>query len=81
MDNDHTVSKQRVFVAIQISRVLQKQIVHWENTVLANQTLSNNALHTIRFLKGKNLHVTLIPPWYETDLTPVVMNIKKSSLL
>lgn len=46
----------RVFVAIPISENTQKEILKWEENF---QNLP------VRWLKGKNLHITLLPPWYE----------------
>lgn len=47
----------RVFVGIKISNGLQEEILGWEKSW--QQKL------TVRWLAGKNLHITLIPPWYE----------------
>lgn len=52
----------RVFVAIPISENTQKEILQWEENF---QSLP------VRWLKGKNLHITLIPPWYEGNVEKV----------
>ncbi len=49
---------QRVFIALKISPSLQKKILEWEERF---QDLP------VRWLQGKNLHITLIPPWYTQD--------------
>lgn len=48
----------RIFVALPISEQLQEAILQWEK----QYQFSN-----LRWLKGKNLHITLVPPWYEED--------------
>ncbi|OGY59133.1 MAG: 2'-5' RNA ligase [Candidatus Colwellbacteria bacterium RIFCSPHIGHO2_12_FULL_44_17] len=48
----------RVFVAVPISSELQKEILGWEGGF---QKLP------VRWLSGKNLHITLVPPWEERD--------------
>jgi len=46
----------RVFVAIPIPEGLQGEILAWEEKCRGLP---------VRWLKGKNLHVTLVPPWEE----------------
>jgi 2'-5' RNA ligase len=60
----------RVFVALPISDQLQKEIVGWEKN-LPNMP--------VRYLKGRNLHVTLIPPWYTEDLNELEDLLKKEA--
>ena len=50
--------KHRVFIAIPISEKLQKEILQWRRAKLARLD------SYVRWLAGKNLHLTLIPPWY-----------------
>jgi 2'-5' RNA ligase len=57
----------RIFIAISISPALQEIILQWENN------LSNLP---VRWLKGKNLHITIIPPWYESDVDSVIKKLK-----
>ncbi|MFC1595071.1 RNA 2',3'-cyclic phosphodiesterase [Patescibacteria group bacterium] len=45
----------RIFIAISISEGLQNKILEW------GKSYENLP---VRWLKGKNLHITLIPPWY-----------------
>ena len=54
--------KHRIFVAIGIPNDLQEEILRWEK------------LHEklpVRWLSGKNLHITLVPPWHEEDIKTV----------
>lgn len=61
--------KRRVFIALPISVQLQKKIAIFEKDW---QHLP------VRFLEGKNLHITLIPPWYVDDVNEVI-NLLKSN--
>lgn len=45
----------RIFIALPISEALQLKILKWEKD-FANLP--------VRWLQGKNLHITLVPPWY-----------------
>ena len=51
--------KHRIFIALPISESLQQEILEWE------EKFSNLP---IRWLQGKNLHITLVPPWHEENL-------------
>lgn len=50
--------RKRIFLAIGISKGLQKEIAVWEG---------RHKDIPVRWLLGKNLHVTLVPPWYEDE--------------
>lgn len=52
----------RIFIAIPISQPLQTEIAAWAEKYF---TLP------VHWLQGKNLHITLIPPWYEHNLEEV----------
>jgi len=58
----------RIFIALPISETLQSEILAWEQ---AFQRLP------VRWLKDKNLHITLIPPWYEENVERMVKGIKE----
>lgn len=49
----------RLFIAIKTTPEIDKKILDWQNKFSSLP---------VRFLKGKNLHITLIPPWQENDL-------------
>lgn len=51
--------KKRIFIALPISQELQKIILKWEK---------NYKNLPVRWLSPKNLHITLVPPWYESDI-------------
>jgi 2'-5' RNA ligase len=55
----------RIFVALPISPALQNEILVWE------QKFQNLP---VRWVKGKNLHITLVPPW-ETDETDKIAKL------
>ena len=48
----------RIFLAIPITPSLQNAILEWENGFIKLP---------VRWLVGKNLHTTLVPPWYEEE--------------
>lgn len=52
----------RLFVAIPISEGLQNQALNFRK---------NYKNLPVRWLSGKNLHITLIPPWYTHDIASV----------
>lgn len=58
-------NKKRIFIAIPISQNLQKEILGWE---IKYKPLFGDE---VRWLSGKNLHITLVPPWYESNLGKV----------
>lgn len=58
--------KRRVFVAIGVSPKLQETIVEWEK---------NYQKLPVRWLAPKNLHITLIPPWYEENVEGVAKSL------
>jgi 2'-5' RNA ligase len=60
--------KKRVFVGFPISETLQKQILLWEKENLKNIKA--------RFIAGKNLHITLVPPWYERNIKNQILKLK-----
>ena len=64
--------KRRVFIAIRIDKELQERILAWQRA---------HDMH-VRWLAGKNLHVTLVPPWYEEDVDNVrrkLQQLRKST--
>lgn len=57
----------RIFVALPIS-------LEFQNEILKFQKKFKN-LNT-RWIDGKNLHLTLVPPWYEKDINLVLEKLK-----
>ena len=57
----------RLFIGIKTSEKLQKEIMKWqeENTGLP-----------VRFIRPENLHMTLVPPWYEDGPDDAVSKLK-----
>lgn len=53
----------RIFIAIPISEKLQQEILSWEEKYKKLLVVSK-VEPPVRWLAGKNLHITLIPPWY-----------------
>lgn len=58
--------KRRIFVAITISERFQREISEWETKYRELP---------VRWLAGKNLHITLVPPWYEEDVNKVIKKL------
>ncbi|MBI5732093.1 MAG: RNA 2',3'-cyclic phosphodiesterase [Candidatus Magasanikbacteria bacterium] len=58
----------RIFVALKISQRLGEKISDWEKGFPALP---------VRWLAPRNLHITLIPPWYEDDWEGVSRKLKK----
>lgn len=54
--------RRRVFAAIKISDRLTADILDWEKKFRRLP---------VRWLAGKNLHITLVPPWYEKNIDEV----------
>jgi len=52
----------RIFIAIPISEKLQKKIANYRDFYHGLP---------VRWLEGKNLHITLVPPWEEDDIDKV----------
>lgn len=59
----------RIFLAIHASSALQAEAIAWQ---------ANYERLPVRWLKGHNLHLTLIPPWYESDIEKVKSKIEKA---
>ena len=61
--------KKRVFVAIKASEGLQKKISDWQEKFAAADS--------VRVISSENLHITLIPPWYEENVDKQIPKLKK----
>jgi len=59
--------KHRIFTAISISSSLQGQILAWGK--------SRSEL-PVRWLNGKNLHITLTPPFYTEDVKDIQLKLR-----
>lgn len=75
MEARHSI-KRRIFVAIKISEALEETIEEWKKEFAGRQAFARSAMNGIRWLNGKNLHITLIPPWYEGDIKNQIVKIK-----
>lgn len=56
----------RVFIAVALSEDLKQKIVDWEQS----------ADLPVRWIIPENLHITLLPPWQETDLKNTIKLFK-----
>jgi len=56
--------KHRIFVTLGVSEKLKKAIFDWEESFRKEHP---ETWSQIRWLTPENLHITLVPPWYEDD--------------
>lgn len=66
--------RKRVFVGIEVSDKLSKFLENW---------IKNNPwvfASGFRLIKPKDLHLTLLPPWYESDIKRLIIVGEKLSL-
>jgi len=61
--------KTKLFVGISISKRLKIKIDNWVGSKLSSLK--------VRIIPSKNLHITLIPPWYEKNLNEAVQKMNK----
>lgn len=57
-------------MAVPVSEKLRRKILNWQKK---NKDLP------VRWVKGKNLHLTLVPPWHEEDLESVKKSLMRAS--
>jgi RNA 2',3'-cyclic 3'-phosphodiesterase len=57
----------RIFVAFPLSQQLQEIILNWRKTYDD---------FPVRWLEGKNLHITLIPPWEEENPATIIEKLQ-----
>lgn len=67
-------NKKRIFVAVAISKSLQRKIFDWKK-----KHKSARWWTSVRWLVSKNLHITLIPPWYEKNVDNVKNRLARQS--
>ncbi len=60
--NHNRVMKRRIFVAIEADEHVKSVIAAWRHA---------HASLPVRWIKPHNLHLTLIPPWYEEPTTAI----------
>lgn len=61
----------RIFIGIQVTNTIQEDIIAWQHTY--RQTHETDG---IKWLHKKNLHITLLPPWYEDTVEKVITNLQ-----
>lgn len=57
----------RIFVAVPVSPALQEKVEIWR---------AKYERLPVRWLAGKNLHITLIPPWYAADVSNIASQLE-----
>lgn len=58
----------RIFIALPISEELKKWVSDWQN---------RHSDLPVRWIKEKNLHITIVPPWYTDNLNLVARQLEK----
>lgn len=58
----------RVFIGIKAPDKIQNQIIEWQEK---RKDLP------VRFIQTKNLHLTLAPPWHESNIKKLLKNLNK----
>ena len=61
----------RVFIGIKAPNEIQNQIIDWRE---------KHKELPVRFIHSQNLHLTLVPPWYETNIKRLVKSLENFSL-
>lgn len=64
--------KQRIFIAVKTSPRLEKEVIRLQNKY---KNLP------VRWIAPKNLHITLIPPWYSDNISGVIETIQNTCAL
>ena len=59
--------KKRVFIGIPAPSLLKKEILNWQESYLND--------FKVRRIESQNLHITLIPPWYEENMNDVIKKL------
>lgn len=65
MAKEVSSKKKRIFIAIGAGDELKREILKWQSS--HNDKLDER----IRWIRLEDLHITLIPPWYEEDVEGV----------
>lgn len=63
------MEKRRIFIAIGASEHLQKEILNWVSD--AGSKLDKQ----IRWIRPEDLHITLVPPWYEENVERIASKL------
>lgn len=59
--------KKKIFIGIKISLDIQQKISDWKKSF---------SFLPVRWIKGEDLHITLIPPWIEKDIEEIEERLK-----
>jgi 2'-5' RNA ligase len=63
------MNKRRIFVGFKIPEKIKKRAKEWRGRRLFFGK-------SIRWIKDENLHITLLPPWYEENVEEILKKIK-----
>lgn len=59
----------RIFIGIPLGEDLKKKIADWRRP---------HEMLPVRWVPERNLHITLVPPWYEEDIAGVVARLEET---
>lgn len=69
MKSPHMIPlSKRIFIGLHASQHLQAEVQEW--------SMPFQEKIPARWIKGKNLHVTLVPPWEEEDISSVIQKLE-----
>jgi|YelNatPaOPRAMG01_1025707.scaffolds.fasta_scaffold40672_2 2'-5' RNA ligase len=57
----------RIFIALPLSLKTKEKIIRWQK---------RNSHFPVRYIPAENLHITIIPPWYESNIQLVEEKLK-----
>jgi|GEM_PF-1728877 len=60
------MNKKRIFLALTPPEKLLQNIADWQNT--------HKDIFGVRYIKHENLHLTVLPPWYEKGINLGIIN-------
>lgn len=66
---NNTTKKKRIFLSLPLSQNFQKTFQNWKKHFPSTADIT--------FTKAENLHITLIPLWYEDDIEKVIKLISE----
>lgn len=60
----------RIFLAITLPETLQREIQRWQD---------GHGDLPVRWIAGKNLHITMVPPWEEAEVERVIHSVREAA--
>ena len=76
--------KRRVFIAIKISKPLENEIKKWSEDFIKiagwpfDESHFSKRVNHIKWVSGKNLHITIVPPFNEENIEALAEKLKNT---